>query len=143
VDPCLLLTSCDRKIAFLAAAKSLKKFWIGLFGRIFGAIAVERPQDLSKIGSGTVYVDKDGKLHGLLSRFKNDVHPGDLLQIADFDALIIIEVESDSCLIFKSTEASLQLPDSEKTSLPFKGLFYLANSSDTKNRSITNVFPSD
>ena len=40
----------------------MDRFWIGLFGRCFNSIPVERPQDLVKKGTGLIYVDKENPL---------------------------------------------------------------------------------
>lgn len=37
IDPLMLLTTSDRKIGFLAAKKSMDKFWIGMFARWFNS----------------------------------------------------------------------------------------------------------
>jgi hypothetical protein len=40
----------------------MDRFWIGLFGRCFNSIPVERPQDLVKKGEGTIYLDSENPL---------------------------------------------------------------------------------
>jgi glycerol-3-phosphate O-acyltransferase/dihydroxyacetone phosphate acyltransferase len=71
VDPLILTITCGRNVGFLAAKKSMDKFWIGMFARFLNSISVERPQDLAKVGTGLVYLDKTNPLilRGINSNF--------------------------------------------------------------------------
>ena len=55
IDPCILQATGGRRIGFLAAAKSMRKLFIGLMARALNSIPVERPQDLAKMGAGRVF----------------------------------------------------------------------------------------
>ncbi|KAH6559911.1 hypothetical protein BASA61_000190 [Batrachochytrium salamandrivorans] len=76
VDPMLLAVTCGRSVGFLAAKKSMDKFWIGLFGRAMNSIPVERAQDKSITGSGTLYMPDESDpylLHGHNTEFTKQI----------------------------------------------------------------------
>eukprot|EP00842_Homolaphlyctis_polyrhiza_P007111 jgi/Hompol1/98/HPOL_005224-RA len=72
VDPLMLLVSSGRTVGFLAAKKSMDKFWIGTFGRLFHAIPVQRPQDITFNGAGTIMLPDESNpliLRGIDTHF--------------------------------------------------------------------------
>lgn len=74
VDPMILVRTCNgRSIRFLMAAVSLRRKFIGFWGRIMQSVPVERPTDLAKKGSGKIVMDPSGaKVSGLGTRFTVD-----------------------------------------------------------------------
>ena len=52
IDPCVVTKPLSRRVGFIAAAKSVRRFPV-MMGAM-NAIPVERPQDLAKRGSGFV-----------------------------------------------------------------------------------------
>lgn len=51
---CVMKAVGAREISFLTAAVTLRRKWVGWMARQFNGIAVERPQDLAKPGSGQI-----------------------------------------------------------------------------------------
>ncbi|KAI9673197.1 MAG: hypothetical protein M1817_003060 [Caeruleum heppii] len=60
VDPLILMrvlkTEANRRIAFLIAEKSMRRRFIGWFSRSVGSISVGRALDMTKPGSGKIYL---------------------------------------------------------------------------------------
>ncbi|EEB07560.1 glycerol-3-phosphate O-acyltransferase [Schizosaccharomyces japonicus yFS275] len=63
VDPVIFMRQLrretGRRISFLIAAKSMRMKFIGTMAKAFGAIPVERAQDLAKKGAGTIRIGDD------------------------------------------------------------------------------------
>jgi len=74
IDPLILLTSCDRSISFLIAAKSLRRPIIGFFARQMKSIGIERPQDIAKNASGKLTADGK-KVIGIGTKFTKELEP--------------------------------------------------------------------
>ncbi|KAG9068741.1 hypothetical protein KI688_011024 [Linnemannia hyalina] len=106
VDPIVLMRECGRRISFLAAKKSMDLKWIGLMGRSMNAIPVERPQDVAKVGSGTIklgdrYSDPL-RVIGLGTKFTKELMVGDQIVLPkDIGASAVVEIISDTELIVK------------------------------------------
>jgi len=84
VDPLVVLKAISSRqdIGFLAAAKTMRKKYIGAIAKTTQAIPVERPQDLATTGAGTVEVAAGSCVvsgHG--TRFSTALKVGDLLYI--------------------------------------------------------------
>lgn len=86
VDPLILMRAvrleARRRIAFLVAGKSMRRQFIGWFSRCVGAVSVERAQDLTKPGTGKIYLPDVGDLltvRGVGTRFLKECVPGGLL----------------------------------------------------------------
>jgi glycerol-3-phosphate O-acyltransferase/dihydroxyacetone phosphate acyltransferase len=56
IDPCMLQITAGRRIGFIAAAKSMRRLFVGLMAKCLNSIPVERPQDLAKQGDGRVFL---------------------------------------------------------------------------------------
>lgn len=50
----MLLVTSGRKVGFLAAKKSMDKFFIGSLARLLNSIPVQRPQDLVRKAPGKI-----------------------------------------------------------------------------------------
>lgn len=65
VDPCIVMTSTKRyskrRISLLTAAKSYRRWYIGLPAKLCNAISVERPQDLVKPYEGIIRIENFAK----------------------------------------------------------------------------------
>lgn len=80
VDPLILFrvirNEAKRRVAFLIAAKSLKRKWVGLFSRQMGSVGVGRALDETRPAKGRVYLpDPDNDptlLKGVDTNFKSD-----------------------------------------------------------------------
>ncbi|KAI9209183.1 uncharacterized protein BJ171DRAFT_485685 [Polychytrium aggregatum] len=110
IDPLVVLKHCGRETGFLAAKKSMDKFWIGLFARTVSSIPVERPQDLAKAGKGKIFMRNSGeqplKLYGIGTEFTKQVGPrGAILLNSSLgsDMVEVVSIESDTELTLKKT----------------------------------------
>jgi len=54
LDPILVMGATTRSVGFLAAAKSMRRKWVGMFAKALNSIPVERPQDLATPGTGKI-----------------------------------------------------------------------------------------
>jgi len=106
IDPMVILKTFERPIGFLCAAKSMrytKSFAdvVAFFARALGAVPVERAQDLAKVASGTVRVDKL-TVHGDGTKFTSELKVGDQLFVTEGVAkgasAKVVDVVSDSIL---------------------------------------------
>ncbi|KAI8910960.1 hypothetical protein EDD86DRAFT_189537 [Gorgonomyces haynaldii] len=108
IDPLMLIVSCNRDVGFLMAKKSMDKFWIGMFGRAFHSIPVERPQDLAFSGKGTIYVDKQDPhiIHGHGTVFSQQLQPRSVLTLPKGAGTAeVVQVISDfTCRIKRAFE---------------------------------------
>lgn len=131
VDPCMLQVTSGRRIGFLAAAKSMRLFWIGMMARFLESIPVERPQDLAKKGPGRIYWDKTSKkIMGAdcklpwkraqyTAEFTVTVQPGDLISCSGHEPLVVIEILSDTECQVKTAPLS-NFPVNASTALFYK-----------------------
>lgn len=83
VDPMILIETCQRKVRFLTAAVSMRKWYIGLFGRLLNSIPVERPMDLAILATGKIYRKQDDflKIHGEGTEFESEAKVGLALMV--------------------------------------------------------------
>ncbi|KAI9105859.1 hypothetical protein DFS34DRAFT_601190 [Phlyctochytrium arcticum] len=105
VDPLMLITNCGRHVGFLAAKKSMDKPYIGIPARAAGAIPVTRPQDIVSKGTGALRSEETCPLtlHGVDSKFTQELHPRALIKLAGgLATLEVTEVLSDSIVKIKS-----------------------------------------
>eukprot|EP00049_Salpingoeca_infusionum_P027399 m.31979 g.31979 ORF g.31979 m.31979 type:complete len:580 (-) comp9482_c0_seq2:1676-3415(-) len=102
VDPILIMTCIpSRSIHFVMAAKSMRKKFVGLLGRLTHSIPVERPQDVAKPGSGTVTI-QGTSVTGKGTAFTTEVKVGDSIACKG-KATPILSIDSD-------TEITLKFP---------------------------------
>ncbi len=86
VDPIVVQKACSKRndIGFLAAAKTVRRKYVGKICKILQAIPVERAQDLAVLGIGTIAVDAGStKVQGHGAAFTTQAKPGDLLVITE------------------------------------------------------------
>ncbi|TGZ85192.1 hypothetical protein EX30DRAFT_326178 [Ascodesmis nigricans] len=126
VDPLILMRAvrleARRRISFLIAGKSMRRKFIGWFSRCVGAVPVERAQDLTKPGSGRIYMDDPEnnplRIRGVGTKFTKECIPGGLIVLPSVGgksaaSTEIQEVVSDDELVirreFKGSTALGQL----------------------------------
>lgn len=104
VDPLMILVTSGRKVGFLAAKKSMDKFFIGILARLFNSIPVQRPQDLIKKANGQIHMSKDDPLliHGLDTKFTSLTVKATIVLPKGAGEAVIDKIVSDSELILKS-----------------------------------------
>lgn len=112
VDPVVVMTTvrkmAGRRVALLTAAKSFRKWFIGIPARMCGAIPVERAQDLVKPVEGTISIENFGQNNdnlvvlGQNTHFTTDTMAKGLVGLPEFlGNTQIAEVVSDTRLVLK------------------------------------------
>ena len=76
----MIFSYCQKSISFLVAQKAMRTPIVSWFARKMKCIAVERPQDLAKTGTGTVKVESEVMIKGEGTRFKSEVFIGDTIK---------------------------------------------------------------
>ncbi|KAJ1812766.1 Glycerol-3-phosphate/dihydroxyacetone phosphate acyltransferase [Coemansia sp. RSA 2599] len=80
VDPIILLMHASRRVYYLTAAASMRRKFIGFYGRCLRGIPVERQQDLAKSGAGTIRLDdryaEPTLITGINTRFTEQLKVG-------------------------------------------------------------------
>lgn len=110
IDPLSICAHSPHEISFLVAASTYRQRLMGFICKIFGAIPVERPQDIAQEGKGEIefsnFDEKDGNLtilgHG--SQFTKQTVEGDTLKIKGYPDYIVGKVVSDTEMIIKSKD---------------------------------------
>ncbi|KAI8926826.1 hypothetical protein BC831DRAFT_511395 [Entophlyctis helioformis] len=109
VDPLMLMVTSGRTVGFLAAKKSMDKFWIGLFARIFHSIPVERTQDVTSSGKGTIHMPDEVDptlIRGIGTQFTKLPDRAQLALLKDAGSLDIAQIVSDTELRLKKPVTS-------------------------------------
>lgn len=109
IDPLLVMLKVrqysGRRIAFLTAAKSYRRQFIGAFARLTQAIPVERAQDLLKAATGKISVDLENDpslVRGTNTRFTRECQTKGLVGLPDsLGNAVIEEIVSDTELRLK------------------------------------------
>ncbi|KAI8319440.1 hypothetical protein GQ54DRAFT_265292, partial [Martensiomyces pterosporus] len=101
VDPVILLMHAVRRVYFLVAAASMRRKFIGFYGRCLRGIPVERQQDLAKVGSGKIKLDdrysEPTLITGVGSKFTQELKPGAKIMLPKNAAQAkIVEIISDT-----------------------------------------------
>lgn len=118
VDPLILFrvirNEAKRRVAFLIAAKSLKRKWVGKFSSLMGSVGVGRALDLQKPAQGRIHLPDPEKdpllLRGVGTDFVKECQVGGLV--------VLPSVKN----IAASTEiAEILGPEELKLKKPFKG----------------------
>ncbi|KAJ2452448.1 Glycerol-3-phosphate/dihydroxyacetone phosphate acyltransferase, partial [Coemansia sp. RSA 2337] len=104
VDPVILLMHAVRRVYFLVAAASMRRRFIGFYGRCMRGISVERQQDLAKTGTGRIRVDdrygEPTLITGLGTRFLAEIKAGMKVALPKgVGEAKVVEVLSDSQLV--------------------------------------------
>ncbi|KAJ2704586.1 Glycerol-3-phosphate/dihydroxyacetone phosphate acyltransferase [Coemansia sp. IMI 203386] len=127
VDPVILLMHASRRVYYLTAAASMRRKFIGFYGRCLRGIPVERQQDLAKTGAGTIRLDdryaEPTLITGINTRFTEQLKVGmKILLPKSAGQARIDEIISDTQLRtskeMKELEALEALTQSEGT--PYK-----------------------
>lgn len=93
-----------RRTSILVAAKSYRQRFIGLMSRAFGAIPVERAQDLAIRGEGKIFVVAEGDktaIHGKDTLFTKHSVGDTLLLPNNYGSSHIASIKSDTLLYVK------------------------------------------
>lgn len=109
VDPILIMTHTPRKLRFLIAAKSIKRWFVGFMAKIIESIPVQRPQDSAVPGRGTV-TGSSTVIVGEGTAFTKDFQKTDSIFVGG-EPRRIANIKSD-------TELTLKHPLSEPLSVP-------------------------
>jgi len=110
IDPLSICCNTPHHICFLVAASTYRQKVMGFFAKLFGAIPVERPQDIAVEGRGEVEFgeinEKLGEcvVTGHSTEFKRQAFVGDTLKAKGQPDYIISEVTSDAKMIVKAKE---------------------------------------
>ncbi|KAJ1956254.1 Glycerol-3-phosphate/dihydroxyacetone phosphate acyltransferase, partial [Dipsacomyces acuminosporus] len=103
VDPVILLMHAVRRVYFLVAAVSMRRKFIGFYGRCLRGIPVERQQDLARLGSGKIKLEdryaEPTLITGVGSKFTQEVKPGYKIVLPKNSSQAkVVEVISDTQL---------------------------------------------
>ncbi|KAJ1989305.1 Glycerol-3-phosphate/dihydroxyacetone phosphate acyltransferase [Coemansia sp. RSA 1358] len=79
IDPVILLMHAARRVYYLTAAASMRRRFIGFYGRCLRGIPVERQQDLAKTGTGRLRLEdryaEPTLITGIGTRFTKELQP--------------------------------------------------------------------
>ena len=99
VDPILIITHTRRRLRFLIAAKSVKRWFVGFMSRVIDSIPVQRPQDAAVRGAGTV-TGSGTVISGHGTRFTKDFAAHDSIFVGG-ESYRIDEIVSDTRMTLK------------------------------------------
>ncbi|KAJ1754652.1 Glycerol-3-phosphate/dihydroxyacetone phosphate acyltransferase, partial [Coemansia sp. RSA 1591] len=107
VDPVILLMHAMRRVYFLTAAASMRRKFIGFYGRCLRGIPVERQQDLARRCSGKIFLEdrfaEPTVISGHDTRFTQEVQVGMKLMLPNSVGQARVEaIESDTRLRISS-----------------------------------------
>ena len=90
----------------MAAAKSMRRKYVGAVAKMMNSIPVERPQDLARKGSGTLSSIQDLVVAGNATLFTQQVNAADTIIVTEGkqkgQSAIVEKVESDGQLVLKA-----------------------------------------
>ena len=72
---------CKKPISFLVAGKAMRTPIVGWFSKKLKCIAVERPQDLSKKGTGSITIENETHFRGVGTLFTKEIMVGDTIKL--------------------------------------------------------------
>ena len=122
LDPFVVQYAVGRTdLAYLAAAKSMRRRFVGAMARVMQSIPVERPQDLAFKGAGEVWLSpEDGAtLLGRGSRFRSQLKAGDSISFGAVSATIAA-VASDESLTLKRSADDAQAGAWSSYKVPYR-----------------------
>jgi glycerol-3-phosphate O-acyltransferase/dihydroxyacetone phosphate acyltransferase len=76
----MILAYCYQDISFLVATVAMRTPVVSWFCKKMRCIAVERPQDLAKSGTGKLRVMSECVVRGVGTAFKKEIMVGDTLK---------------------------------------------------------------
>lgn len=71
---------CRKPISFLVAMKAMRTPIVSWFARQMRCIAVERPQDLAKSGTGMIIITSEVTIKGEGTKFTKEIMVGDTIK---------------------------------------------------------------
>ncbi|KAJ3316630.1 hypothetical protein HDU76_001662 [Blyttiomyces sp. JEL0837] len=100
----LLVSYIPRVVSFLIAKASYERRFIGTFAKALHSIPVIRPQDVSKGGTGTIYLKDPHKsphhLQGCNTKFQTEIEPKAVISLPNnLGSAEVLEIISDTELI--------------------------------------------
>jgi glycerol-3-phosphate O-acyltransferase/dihydroxyacetone phosphate acyltransferase len=110
IDSVVMLSTCQRTISYLMAAKSYNRRIIGDIAWAMGAVPVKRAQDSAKPGKGTIVLEpvegntdeagtKRFRIIGSASKFKSQLSEKDKIRLPGQSvALKVLSIQSDVSL---------------------------------------------
>eukprot|EP00928_Gymnodinium_smaydae_P090471 TRINITY_DN74266_c0_g1_i1.p1 TRINITY_DN74266_c0_g1~~TRINITY_DN74266_c0_g1_i1.p1 ORF type:complete len:563 (+),score=65.00 TRINITY_DN74266_c0_g1_i1:62-1750(+) len=106
VDPMMIITTINRVVRFLIAAKSLRREVIGDLARAAQAIGVERPQDLMRTGAGTISLTQGScRVDGSGTHFESDLQVGYKMKAGDVEVTVTSVEDNTTCFVAPCSEA--------------------------------------
>ncbi|KAJ3382537.1 hypothetical protein HDU92_004701, partial [Lobulomyces angularis] len=122
IDPLVVMKYCGRKVSYLCAKKSFDRLLIGTLAKTFGAIPVERPQDLTKSGKGTIFSSDLSRktIQGNKTKFTAELKPRSTIQLLNGVKFEVSEVLSDNLIILKNPFEENSLPEKEVDGVSYK-----------------------
>mmetsp|Transcript_52331 Transcript_52331/g.150817 ORF Transcript_52331/g.150817 Transcript_52331/m.150817 type:complete len:717 (-) Transcript_52331:50-2200(-) len=108
VDGIILLTNCSRQISFMIAQKSFDRPLVGFLARAFHCIPVTRPQDNAFRGAGLVSSDGTSTLHGVDTRFREQMEDGVLVEFEGSPGPLRVKtIVSDTQLVLDTDQKAV------------------------------------
>ncbi|KAF9519980.1 hypothetical protein BS47DRAFT_1374859 [Hydnum rufescens UP504] len=110
LDPILLASEAyreaRRRVAFLTAAKTMKRAVVGFFASLLDSIPIERAQDEAKVGSGTIILSPTDPclLLGVDTKFVTELGPRLKIMLPKSTGNVVAEVSE----IISDTEVKLK-----------------------------------
>ena len=105
VDPMCIVAYSPHHINFMVAASTYRQKIMGFLWKLFGAIPVERPQDIAQEGKGKIELLPGGVVKGHDTSFTKQAFAGDTLRAKGWPEYIISEVNSDTEMVVKAKDS--------------------------------------
>lgn len=106
VDPMCVVAYSPHHICFMVAASTYRQKIMGFLCRLFGAIPVERPQDIAQVGIGKVEFAEGGVVKGHGTDFTKQCCVGDTLKVKGCTDYVITEITSKTEMKVKAKEVA-------------------------------------
>ena len=105
VDAMMIMSHVPRPVKFLVAAVSMKRPIIGNFAHQAGGIAVQRAQDLAKVGAGKIVSVENNIVRGVGTKFTSQAQEGGSISVKEIKLDVpIVKIRSDTELEVKADE---------------------------------------
>eukprot|EP00658_Telonema_sp_P-2_P013635 TRINITY_DN15169_c0_g2_i5.p1 TRINITY_DN15169_c0_g2~~TRINITY_DN15169_c0_g2_i5.p1 ORF type:complete len:493 (+),score=85.30 TRINITY_DN15169_c0_g2_i5:142-1620(+) len=143
---CIRDRSSGKPVKFLAAAKSMRRKYVGAVAKAMGAIGVERPQDLAKKCEGLITTDGSNQVTGHGTQFTKEFAKGDLIWIGEGplagESAPVLEIVTDSQILTKTALSPTDAPLSFKQSQHIdQSSMFGAVSEELASGGFVGVFP--
>lgn len=104
LDPFVVMSAVARMdLCYLAAAKTVRLRFVGLFARLLESIPVERVDDVAFKGSGHVWISPEDRVTvlGRGTAFTSQLKPGDSIVVGELGPTAVSSITSDEQLTLK------------------------------------------